>query len=361
MKNKFLSIASSAVILVSALSSCGNRVAIMDDGNETDIQSATMEAVRGHIAELDSHSAEAPTDKTQTITQEAEEDDEFVFVKDYELPSKGIIDGFETVMQNPELPTGCEVTALDQTLKFLGFDIDKVDLCDNYMKIDMDGEYTMNEAYIGDPHSYSGFGCSAPVICETADKYLAEQKKDAKAVDLTGTDFRDLFYQIDQGRPVIVWVTMYLMDSAPEYVYTAKNGDEMWFVTYQHCLTLYGYDLEQNLVYVADPLVGNTTYDLTRFEYLYSVLGQQGVVIAGDSVEKNPVTRVGKVKTTAKAETTTTTTTTTTITTTTVRTTAKKSETTAKSTAKSQKSSSRAKVTTGGTVTTNPHTSVKND
>ena len=363
MRNKFLSIASSAVLLAVTLTSCGDRVAIMNDETE-DVQSATMEVVKGHIAELDSHSAEAPTDKTQTITQEAEEDDEdeYIFATDYELPAKSVIDGFQTVMQNPELPTGCEVTALAQTLNFLGFDVDKVDLCDNYMKIDMDGEYTMDEAYIGDPHSYSGFGCSSPVICDTAEKYFKKNGKDAKAVDLSGTEFRDLFYQIDQGRPVIVWATMYLMDSAPEYVYTAKNGEDMWFVTYQHCLTLYGYDLDQNLVYVADPLVGNTTYDLSRFEYLYSVLGQQGVIITGDSVEKNPVTRVGKAKTTTSTTATTATTaktTTTTTTTATAVTTAEK-KTASKSTAKGQKTT-RAVVSTSGTSSSNPHTSVKND
>ena len=46
----------------------------------------------------------------------------------YELAKKCVIDGFEAVLQNPELPTGCEITALTQTLNFYGFDIDKVTL-----------------------------------------------------------------------------------------------------------------------------------------------------------------------------------------------------------------------------------------
>lgn len=219
-----------------------------------------------------------------------------IYQNDYELPSKAVIDDFQTVMQNPELPTGCEITALTQTLNFLGFDVDKVTMCDKYMNIDMDGQYTMNQCYIGDPKSYTGFGCSSPVICKSARRYFRVEKSDCYPVDLSGTDFQELFYQVEQGRPVIVWATMYLMDTKPEYVYTAKNGEEMWFCTYQHCLTLYGYDLDEGIVYLADPLVGNTTYPLERFEEIYDILGKQAVVICGDAengldAEPKPVTK----------------------------------------------------------------------
>ena len=57
----------------------------------------------------------------------------------YELAKNCVIGGFETVLQNPELPTGCEITALTQTLNFYGFDIDKVNLCDTFMPTDFEG------------------------------------------------------------------------------------------------------------------------------------------------------------------------------------------------------------------------------
>ena len=37
------------------------------------------------------------------------------------------------------------------------------------------------------------------------------------------------------------------------------------------------------MVYVADPLVGNTTYDLDIFEEVYEAMREQAVVICGDS------------------------------------------------------------------------------
>ena len=141
----------------------------------------------------------------------------------------------------------------------------------------------MNNAYIGDPRSETGFGCYAPVVVKTADDYFRDIDSPCYAVNISETSFRDLFYQIDCGRPVIVWTTMDLYVSYPKYVYTAANGEEMWFDYYQHCLAIYGYDTDQNIVYAADPLKGNVTYSIDLFETVYDIMGQQAVVICGDS------------------------------------------------------------------------------
>lgn len=288
MINKFLKITTATIVATLTLTSCGSRVRLMNSSTEVDADTISSDGSYVEREEYRNQESIEPEKLIeQEITNEKEPETEPVTIdiyqKDYDLPSKAVIDDFQTVMQNPELPTGCEITALTQTLNFLGFDVDKVTMCDKYMNIDWNGEYTMNQCYIGDPKSYTGFGCSAPVICKSARRYFRVEKSDCYPVDLTGTDFQELFYQIEQGRPVIVWATMYLMDTKPEYIYTAKNGEEMWFCTYQHCLTLYGYDKDAGIVYVADPLVGNTTYSLEKFERIYDILGKQAVVICGDA------------------------------------------------------------------------------
>ncbi|MCM1506812.1 MAG: C39 family peptidase [Ruminococcus flavefaciens] len=296
MINKFLKITAVAVVAVTTLASCGGRVRLMNSSTEADADTISDISYIENEQYQNQDSAE-PEQQTEIEKEIPTEPTTInIYEKDYELPSMAVIDDFETVMQNPELPTGCEITALTQTLNFLGFDVDKVTMCDEYMNIDLKGEYTMNQCYIGDPKSHTGFGCSSPVICKSARRYFRVQKSDCYPVDLTGTDFQELFYQIEQGRPVIVWSTMYLLDTKPEYVYTAKNGEEMWFCTYQHCLTLYGYDLDKGIVYLADPLVGNTTYPLEKFERLYDILGKQAVIICGDAengleAEPKPVTK----------------------------------------------------------------------
>lgn len=282
MISEFLKITVAAAAAAITLTSCGNRVMLMNSSTEADADTIEFS---GSYVEREEYKNQDSSEPEQCIEKEIPTEPATIDIydNDYELPEKAVIDDFQTVMQNPELPTGCEITALTQTLNFLGFDVDKVTMCDEYMPVDFNGQYTMNECYIGDPKSHTGFGCSSPVICKAARLFFRLEESDCYPVDLTGTDFQELFYQIDQGRPVIVWATMYLLDTSSEYVYTAKNGEEMWFCLYQHCLTLYGYDLDAGLVYVADPLVGNTTYSLERFERIYDILGKQAVVICGDA------------------------------------------------------------------------------
>ncbi len=201
---------------------------------------------------------------------------------DFDIPQSYVIDGFQTVLQEPELPTGCEVTSLTQTLNYLGFDVDKITLADEFMPIDMQGIVVMDEAYIGDPR-LDGFGCNANIIVQTADKYFASIDSPCYGEELTGSSLREIFWQVSQGRPVITWATIDLKVTNPELVWTAGNGKDFMFNWYQHCLTLYGYDLDKGVVYAADPLKGNVTYPIDQFETVYDLMGDQCVVICGDS------------------------------------------------------------------------------
>lgn len=47
--------------------------------------------------------------------------------------SSGKIEGVPMLFQDPELPTGCEVTALAMVLQYYGFDADKCELSDVYL------------------------------------------------------------------------------------------------------------------------------------------------------------------------------------------------------------------------------------
>ncbi len=185
----------------------------------------------------------------------------------------------ETVMQKPELPTGCEVTALTAALNYCGFDIDKLELCDNFLPISSDADLTFHEAYIGDPRADNGFGCYAPVIAVTAENYFDSIDADWAALDLTGTDFHELFYQLEKGRPVVIWASMGLKDVNLTLRWTTDDGDEAWFSALEHCMVLKGYDEENDIVYVCDPLKGDMEYSLSRFENVYEQMGKQAVII----------------------------------------------------------------------------------
>ena len=270
---KFAAASSAALI---CLTSCGKTVSLMGDGTSAP------------------NSDRAANNDKEVITTAAHvelftgsEDEVFsVDIKKprgHEIAKRKVLRRFQTVMQEPELPTGCEVTSLCQTLNYLGFDVDKVTLADDFMPLDMDGSTTMDHAYIGDPKLNDGFGCFPPALVQTADSYFESIDSPCYAVDMSDIDLKKLFYQIEEGRPVITWITIDLVELAPEHKWTTLDGEEMWFSGMQHCVTVYGYDLDKNIVYAADPLRGNTEYDLDRFTRMFDLLGKRVVIISGDA------------------------------------------------------------------------------
>lgn len=272
MLSGFIRKAASAVVFMTALTSCGTMVTLMEPGSAGSNESA----INSYWDITEAKETTEPVTEQFTLDISVPEK--------YELPRKYTIDGFKTVLQKPELPTGCEVTALCEVLNYLGFDIDKVTLADEFMPMDNNGITTMNMAYIGDPKSDEGFGCNAAVIVQTADDYFESVDSPCYAVDLTGSSMNDLYYQVTQGRPVIVWNTINLIMTTPNLRWVTNEGEEMWFNDFQHCVALYGYDLDRNAVLVADPLEGNVEYDLARFENIYNdLMSKQAVVICGDA------------------------------------------------------------------------------
>ena len=114
--------------------------------------------------------------------------------------------------------------------------------------MDMDGSTTMDHAYIGDPKLNDGFGCFPPALIQTADSYFESIDSPCYAENMSDIDLEKLFYQIEEGRPVIAWVTIDLVELAPEHRWTTLDGEEMWFSGMQHCVTIYGYDLDKKIV-----------------------------------------------------------------------------------------------------------------
>ncbi|MBQ8298225.1 MAG: C39 family peptidase [Ruminococcus sp.] len=231
--------------------------------------------------------AEAETEPVTEEPTQAPTKAPLTMPKGHKLPGSRRL-AVEPILQNPELPTGCEVTALAAALKYCGFEIDKVELCDNFLPIVSEAVCTFDEAYVGDPKSDNGFGCNAPVIVETAVKYFESVDAGWTAKDLTGTDFQDLFYQIEKGRPVIVWASMGLKDVTMKLRWITEDGDEAWFAELEHCMVLTGYDRAHGIVYAADPLEGSMTYSLEQFESVYEQLGKQAVILY-ENEQENPL------------------------------------------------------------------------
>lgn len=192
------------------------------------------------------------------------------------------------ISQYPELPTGCEVTSLTILLNHLGYQANKLDLARNYLpKQDFywkNGIYygaDFRTTFAGNPESEYSYGCYAPCITTTANTYFAANGYSAKANNVTGTDFDNLLTDyIDNDIPVLIWITSNnLHETKLTSIWTTPAGEKVQWLAYEHCVVLTGYDKDNGLIYVSDPLVGNTSYDYSKIRQRYIDLGQQAVYI----------------------------------------------------------------------------------
>lgn len=181
------------------------------------------------------------------------------------------------ISQYPELPTGCEMTSLTMVLNFYGLNADKCDISDNYLDKGSVGTVDFHVAFEGDPRDGSSYGCYAPVVVNTANRYLSSKQSSLKAYDMSNTELEELFKYIDSGVPVIVWGTQ---DCKAGYNNVSWNvgGKELNWITPEHCMVLVGYD--DKSVSVADPIYGDVrSYDRQLFKSRYATLYKQAVVI----------------------------------------------------------------------------------
>ena len=187
------------------------------------------------------------------------------------------------VMQTPELPTGCEVTSLTMLLNYIGFDVDKLTLADEYLP---KGEYRktdFSKVFVGDPRSRNAYGCTASVIAETAEKFLNDYDTENKwqVMDITGNSPEMLYSAVKNGNPVVVWGSINMDEIIEDYITWTdeETGNTISWVGGEHCLLLTGYDMKESLVYVNDPLRGQVSYDMRTFEKRFEELDRNAVII----------------------------------------------------------------------------------
>ena len=194
----------------------------------------------------------------------------------------------ENVQQNPELPTGCEVTALTILLRHWGYDADKVDMASNYLYKSWgnaefrDGEKYADsffEYFIGDPFG-RGYGCFAPAIVKTANKYISENGGGHQVIDLSGCDSETLYNYVADGIPVLVWATDGMIP--PEYYetwYDRETGERLDWYLNEHCFVLAGFNLDAGTVTMNDPIKGIIDYNMAKFEQRFAEMHRQAIVV----------------------------------------------------------------------------------
>lgn len=205
---------------------------------------------------------------------------------DYNLGEDYTIENFGIIYQMPELPTGCEITALTMMLNYYNFEINKTEMAKKYLPtIEYDFYYDngimigndIDCYFIGNPESESGFVCGCQAIETAANKYFDDIDSNYVAVDLTGSSPYELYDLISKDTPVFVLVTIGMEDRFETEGWYTEDGKYVEWSTNDHGAVLIGYSDET--VTIADPLAGIIEYERDQFEKVYIERGQKCVII----------------------------------------------------------------------------------
>ena len=198
---------------------------------------------------------------------------------------------FPIINQMPELPTGCEITALTMALNYYGYPVDKTVMASEYLPTASADRYygtdgrmygtDMNEYFIGDPFAEGGIICGTGAIVTAADRYLSDEGSSLRVLDVTGSSPEELYERVRQGQPVVVWVAISMADRRSTEGWYTENGDYVDWSTNDHGAVLIGYT--ETTVTIADPISGRMEYDREQFEEVFASRGSQCVVLESDA------------------------------------------------------------------------------
>ena len=199
------------------------------------------------------------------------------------------IAGFPVVSQLPELPTGCEITALTMVLQYYGLDADKTVMASDYLPTSPStNRYTgsdgrvygidLDATFVGSPFDDSGMICGPAAIVTAANGFLADQGSSLQAADRTGASPDALYALVEQNTPVVVWVTIGMTPRQPAQMsWYTETGKYVDWTNNDHCAVLVGYT--DSGVWIADPLAGLVEYSKTSFESVFASRGNRCVVL----------------------------------------------------------------------------------
>lgn len=190
----------------------------------------------------------------------------------------------EPVLQNPELPNGCELASLTTLLRYEGFQVsfNELNLPKQEFSYDRNICYGPDpeDYYVGEPSSATGgWYCFEGPVLLAANAYLAKQGSPLRAHILTSTSLSGLETWLEDGTPVAVWFTTNY--SLPQYSSTFSwilpSGEKYWPYVNLHCVVLI--DADEDVCTLADPIQGITQIDRDIFETIYTAMGMRALAL----------------------------------------------------------------------------------
>lgn len=189
-----------------------------------------------------------------------------------------LIEDVITFNQYPNYPTGCESVALYILLRYYDVDVTVDDIISKLPKGDI--PYYKDEVlyggnpyleFVGSPYSSDSFGVFDVPIYNVALQY-----KDG-IVNGQGNDLDTVLGIVSQGRPVMVWTSMYLALPyiSSSWIYPKTNEIINWPAN-EHVVVIVGFN--EDYVIISDPIDGRIKYqDRNLFESRYNYYGKRNL------------------------------------------------------------------------------------
>lgn len=193
---------------------------------------------------------------------------------------------FPIISQMPELPTGCEITALAMMLNFYGFKVDKETLAYQYLPtVPAEIQYgedgllygpDMEKYFVGDPGG-TGYICGTTAIVTAANHFFSQTNSHFFATSMKNMSSQEVYELLNRNIPVLVWVTIGMEPRLETQGWYTKEGKFMEWAENDHGAVVIGYD--ETSVIIADPILGEYRCDKMSFEEVFLSRGGKCAII----------------------------------------------------------------------------------
>lgn len=202
-------------------------------------------------------------------------------------PEEYTIEDFPMIFQMPQLPTGCEITAMTMVLQYYGYNVDKTTMAAEYLPTVSANRYygedgrlygsDLRKYFVGDPFTQAGYICGTEAILTAANARLQDVGSAMRAVDKSGASPEELYELVSEDTPVVVWVTIGMANRRTPQGWYTQDGAYVDWSTNDHGAVLIGYS--QDTVTIADPISGMVEYGRAQFESVFASRSNQCVVL----------------------------------------------------------------------------------
>lgn len=193
----------------------------------------------------------------------------------------------KVVYQYPEMPNGCEITSGTILLNWMGYNVDKMTMHNDYLpKYPVKNGVMPNpeEYYIGDARGNAGWYCFEQPIVTALNTYLTDVGDRQRVKKVIGLNEEKLDVYMKHNIPLVIWMTIDY--KAPRYgkrTYQLTSGESYTPYTNLHCVVLTSRN-EDGSYNIADPIIGDITLTHDIFWYVFEQMGSRAVTIDCDNL-----------------------------------------------------------------------------